>query len=86
MGEDYGTEHQYGFSWGPIDVRRVASIKRGGGLGRVLGIYRGHGDDRKMELEIYVSPTGRNIRVFRGNVELVPPPPTQPPTGTLSVP
>ena len=79
MSEDNGYEHQYGFSWGPIDVRRLASIKRDGGLARVLGIYRGRGDDRKMELEIYVSPTGRSIRVFRGNVELLPARPSDQP-------
>ena len=75
---DTGWEHQYGFSWGPIDVRRMASIKRDGGLGRVLGIYRRKGAGPVIDLEIYISPTGRSIRVFRGKDELLPAPPVAP--------
>ena len=67
-------EHEpsrYGFSWGPIDVERMASFPRDGGECRVIGVYTGAGDQRKRRLEIYVSPTGRSVRVWRDGVELI---------------
>jgi hypothetical protein len=71
MAEDGDT--RYGFQWGPVAVERLASIKDGRGeRRRVLGIYIGDSDNphRKQALEIYVSPSGRSVRVWRDGKEL----------------
>jgi hypothetical protein len=52
---------RYGFAWGPVEVVRVTTIKRANGTYHIL---------RVNDLEIYVSPTGRTTRVFRGGEEL----------------
>jgi len=49
---------RYGFWWGPMDVTRAASLERAGGTARVLEITTDH-----HRLEVYVSHTGRSIRV-----------------------
>ncbi len=55
------SEHDYGFYWCGLGVTRCAEIN-----GRhVLRV----GTDSK-SLDIYVSPTGRSVRVFSGGREL----------------
>ncbi len=53
---------EYGFEWGPLEVRRVAHIE---GRAYVLVVDTGF-----ELLEIYVSEKGRKIRAFKDNVEL----------------
>jgi hypothetical protein len=58
----------YGFVWGPARVERVCQIDRGArGIYRVLRIDSGYRD-----LNVYLSPTGRSVRVFADHVEWVP--------------
>lgn len=59
---------EYGFTWGPIKVTRVTQVerRRGAGNTRVLQVLTATG----VTLNIYVSPTGRSVRVFRGGKEL----------------
>ncbi len=58
------TDGPYGFAWGPLNVVRYAEID-----GRVvLGLET----DTGRRFEVYVSPTGRSLRVFeKGHGELV---------------
>ena len=49
------TEGQHGFAWGPVGVTRRAEIN--GTV--VLGITT----DAGVDLDVYVSPTGRSVRV-----------------------
>ena len=52
----------YGFTWGPVRVERIANFKpRKDREAYVVGVN---------DLEIYVSKTGRSVRVFRGGREL----------------
>jgi len=53
---------EYGFRWGPMEVERLSEIR---GRGYMLGIKA-----QGARLEIYVSPTGRSVRVYRGGEEL----------------
>ena len=55
----------YGFTWGPIEVQRTAEFERGGTY-RCIGLLI----DGKRALDIYVSPTGRSVRVFKKGKEL----------------
>ena len=58
---------RYGFRWGPIKVIRYAAFQRPKGeLCRVIGIE----SDAAPTLHIYVSPTGRSVRVYRNGKEL----------------
>lgn len=60
-------EDEYGFRWGPVVVQRYAEFQRPKGeLCRVLGIE----SDAAPTLHIYVSPTGRSVRVYRNGKEL----------------
>lgn len=52
---------QYGFRWGQLDVVRLAEFKGT----RALSIRSDFGS-----IEVYVSPTGRSIRVWRDGDEL----------------
>lgn len=54
---------QYGFRWGQLDVVRLIEYRGN----RALAIRTDFG-----EVEVYVSPTGRSIRVMREGVELKP--------------
>lgn len=54
-----------GFSWGPITITPHAVIDRGRGTYRVLRLTSG-----PVELHIYISPTGRSVRIFRDGREL----------------
>jgi len=61
-------ETDYGFIWGAAEVQRMATL----GEGRVvIGVSTGTGTKRKRRLEIYVSSTGRSVRVWRDGRELV---------------
>ncbi len=55
----------YGFAWGPATVERVATIERAGKVYRVLQISSGG-----HLLNIYISPQGRSLRVFKDGREL----------------
>lgn len=69
IGPELSPEHnedRYGFRWGPIVVARWASFDRGNGHTRVLGIT----SDRGPKVHVYVSPTGRSVRVYRDGKEL----------------
>lgn len=58
---------QHGFTWGPMLVERWASFPRSSrGKTRVIGIRTPGGH----VLNVYVSPTGRSVRVFRDGKEL----------------
>lgn len=50
-----------GIVWGPVEVTRLTRIERANGIYHII---------RVNDLEIYVSPTGRTTRVFRGGEEL----------------
>lgn len=63
---DSGRVTRYGFTWGPLEVRRLATFKGN----RVLGVYIEGDDSQHPRLEIYVSPTGRSVRVWRDGKEL----------------
>lgn len=49
------SEHLFGFTWGPMNVHRLASIKER----RFLGVKTEY-----HAVEIAVSPTGRSVRVW----------------------
>ncbi len=57
------------FIWGPIAVEPLMAVPRRGGVYRALRVR--HVNRTRGALEIYVSPTGRSVRVFRDGVELV---------------
>lgn len=60
-------EDRYGFRWGPLVVQRGAEFERqDNGPHRVLRLI----PDSGPRLDIYVSPTGRSVRVFRDGKEL----------------
>lgn len=64
---------RFGFKWGPVAVERLADLPRDGGRCRVIGVYRVEGPNREgldKILEIYVSPKGQSVRVWRGGKEL----------------
>lgn len=57
---------QYGFQWGPLEVTRIAHFEpRKGRECYVLAVETEHG-----ALNVYVSKTGRSMRVFREGKEL----------------
>lgn len=60
----------FGFRWGQVEVTRVASWPRGAAskIHRALRVHT-----RRHHVEIYVSPSGNSVRVFRNGVELVDP-------------
>lgn len=57
--------YPYGFQWGPASVERTAVVERPNGPYRILTVRTPF-----QELDIYLSPTGRSVRVFRGGREL----------------
>lgn len=57
---DHGYEHRFGFGWGPAEITRCASIKRSNGLYRIVNVSTEAG----ASLNVYISPTGRSLRVF----------------------
>lgn len=56
------TNGPYGFAWGPVEVRRTMSHK--GCV--VLTVETGTGQS----IDVYVSRTGRSLRVFKDHKEL----------------
>lgn len=51
----------YGFEWGPIQVTRAGCIeRRAGKLHRIITVETPY-----ETLNIYVSPAGKSVRVFR---------------------
>lgn len=64
-GNDWTT---FGFTWGPVEVSRAAAIERNNGTYRVL-----HVATPAHTVAIYVSPTGRSVRVFRDHKEMTVP-------------
>ena len=62
MKEDEGSIGLFGFRWGPMDVVRMSVLP---GDRRVLGVKTS-----SVDLEVYVSATGRSVRVFRNGIEL----------------
>lgn len=54
-----------GFEWGAARVVRITELPKGG---VVIGI--GIVGNDATEIDVYVSPTGRKMRVYRGNREL----------------
>lgn len=65
MSEPRGTV--YGFKWGPLDVIRIAHFKPR--ADRECYVVQVSTDDGKA-VDIYVSKTGRSLRVFRDGKEL----------------
>jgi len=61
------SETRYGFTWGPATVERVTRIERPNGTYRILRVTTGC---PSQALDIYISPTGRSVRVFRSGSEL----------------
>jgi hypothetical protein len=55
-----------GFTWGPMEVVPAAGFHRRDGIYRVVTITTTAG----RQLDIYVSPTGRSVRVFRKGKEM----------------
>ena len=53
---------EYGFTWGPIEVTRLASVPK---WGVCLAV-----ETEKHKLNIYVSPKGRSVRVYLDGREL----------------
>jgi len=52
-------ETKYGFVWGPVEVMRTTSLEQKNGTYRVVTIKTDH-----KTLEIYISPSGRSLRVY----------------------
>lgn len=50
----------YGFRWGPLVVERVATYPAKNGDYRVIRVRT----DAGKRIDIYVSPTGRSVRVY----------------------
>jgi hypothetical protein len=63
---DVGGLTPYGFTWGPIEVQRITTFNGR----RILGLYIDSDKPRRARLQIYVSPTGRSVRVWRDGKEL----------------
>lgn len=56
---------EFGFEWGPAVVERIAAIERSHGCYRILRVATDY-----VQLEIYISPGGRKLRIFRNGEEL----------------
>lgn len=52
-------ETRFGFIWGHTVVERVAVLPSGGAVVYITG------GKRNSAVEVYVSPTGKSVRVFR---------------------
>ena len=58
---------RYGFKWGPAEVSLLAHFRKG--EKRETRVFRVE-TDAGQKIEIYVSRTGRSLRVFRDGEEL----------------
>jgi hypothetical protein len=63
--DDGSAVTEFGFTWGPMDVERAYWVDRPNGRYRVLVLQT-----PTRRVRIYVSPTGRSVRVFRDHREL----------------
>ena len=54
---------EFGFVWGPVEVERVMEARGS----RIIGI-----STQKRRLQVYISPSGRSVRVFEAGKELKP--------------
>jgi hypothetical protein len=61
-------EERYGFRWGPMVVKRMATLPRRTGEDHVLRVAT----DAGKHIDVYVSPTGRSLRVFSDGKEWTP--------------
>lgn len=59
------TRTSHGFEWGPAVVEALGQVERPRGAYRVVRVRTG-----QHTLDIYISPAGRSLRVFRDHVEL----------------
>jgi hypothetical protein len=59
------SDHEYGFLWGPMNVSRLMTYRRGKRENSVLGVFTEH-----HRVEINVSRTGRSVRVWVDGKEL----------------
>ena len=65
------TETRYGFDWHAARIERCISHEPKKGKGKMVVIaVRAIDDDYAKQIDIYVSPTGRTVRAFRGGKEL----------------
>lgn len=55
----------FGFRWGQIEVTRMSSVARHNGVYRCVQVKTDHS-----AVDIYVSPTGRSIRIFKNGKEI----------------
>jgi hypothetical protein len=67
MKADRGSFTPFGFSWGPMEVNRCTTFERNDGRTRVVQVITPF-----RTVDIYVSETGRSVRVFEQNKELKP--------------
>lgn len=58
------SETDYGFKWGSMEVTRILSHEG------YKAVTVGPVDDPDRSVEIYVSPKGKSVRVFRKGMEL----------------
>lgn len=58
--------HQYGFTWGNVDVSRLMHVE---GRGREVSV-RPAGKSYSEGVTVYISEGGRSIRVFKNGREL----------------
>lgn len=70
MTGEYVAATDYGFIWAggdgaEVEVTRVAHFPRSNGVCRVIGLKAGG-----HRVEVYVSPTGKSVRVFKDGKEL----------------
>lgn len=64
MKADSGSFTPFGFTWGPIEVNRCATLERGDSRTRVVQVKAGN-----RTLDVYISETGRSIRIFEDHKE-----------------
>lgn len=61
--------NDFGFRWGQVLVERLASIHRRKDDAHSWKIIRITPDTGKT-VEVYISPTGRSIRIYKGHKEM----------------
>jgi hypothetical protein len=59
-------ETEFGFKWGPLEVARFGEFPRNKGVERVVRVSTAYG-----AVDVYVSPSGKSIRVYRGTHEML---------------
>jgi hypothetical protein len=61
MTDDYGAHTPFGFVWGPAEITRCALLPKDSRVLQIKTPYR--------SLDVYVSATGRSVRVFSDGEE-----------------